>query len=260
MRALALLLLGLLSVPAPAAPRRIVSLNLVSDILLINLVKHERIAALSHLARHHQLSLIHLPALSLPVTRGHAEQVVALRPDLVIGARWGQGPTLDLLHRLGIPTHTIPLAQDYAEITTLVRGLAQAVGEVERGEALIRRMEDLRAHSRATAPAPSRSALLFGAGGFSGGDHPLTAEILTDAGLTRAATGRRDLEQMILHPPDVVVAVSYQPGHPTLGGQLLDHPALRHRQPELRVVSLALLLNATHRSPEASIAIRDAAP
>jgi iron complex transport system substrate-binding protein len=255
-------LLGLVlaTSPLPAAepPRRIVSLNLVSDIVLLALVEPERIAALSHLAAHPDLSLIHQEVASFRTTRGAAEEVMALRPDLVIGARWGQGPTLALLGRLGIPTHEIPLAESYQEITTLVEALASAVGEPERGRALLAGMQSARASLAARREGPAPGALLFGASGFSGGSGTLTAEVLDDAGLRRTTSGRVDLEQLVLHPPDVLISVVYRPGHPSQTDLLLDHPAVRRMRPEIQRIPLALLLNATHRTPEASQAIQQA--
>jgi iron complex transport system substrate-binding protein len=257
-------LLGLLGIAASCLnagepPQRIVSLNLVSDIVLTALVEPPRIAALSHLAPNPDLSLIAHEVVGLRTIRGTAEEVMALRSDLAIGARWGQGPTLALLRRLGVPTHEIPLAQSYDEIIALVEDLAAAVGEPERGRALLEGMQATRAALAAHAPTPAPRALLFGASGFSGGSETLTAEVLADAGLRRAASGRLDLEQLIVQAPDVLVSVVYRPGHPCQTDLLLDHPALRRVRPEIRRVSLALLLNATHRTPEASQAIQNAA-
>lgn len=256
-------LLGLVlaTSPLPAAepPRRIVSLNLVSDIVLLALVEPERIAALSHLAAHPDLSLIHQEVASFRTTRGAAEEVMALRPDLVIGARWGQGPTLALLRRLGIPTHEIPLAESYVEIATLVGDLAAAVGEPERGRTLLERMRAARTALAAHREDPAPGALLFGASGFSGGTGTLTTEVLADAGLQPTSSGRVDLEHLVLHPPDVLVSVVYRPGHPSQTDLLLDHPAVRRLRPEIRRIPLALLLNATHRTPEASQAIQEVA-
>lgn len=247
-------------IAAGAAPQRIASLNLVSDIVLLDLVPAERIAALSTLAGRAELSPVAEHARALPCTRPDAEAVLALQPDLVIGARWGQGATLDLLRRLGIPVHEVPLAESYGEIEALVRGLAAAVGEPEQGEDLIARMNRVRAEVRARAGARAATALLFQPGGFSGGETDLAAEVLADAGLVRAVRGRLDLEQLVTCPPEVMVEVAYLPGWPTLAGQLMDHPAVGRLRPEVRVIPLAVLLNATHRTPEASRRIQEAAP
>ena len=241
--------------PAADPPQRIVSINLVSDIILIDLVPPERIAALSRLASHPHLSLIHDRVGTIRTTTGSAEEVMALHPDLVVGARWGQGPTLELLHRLGVSTHILSLAESYAEITQLIQDLAEAVGEPTRGAQLIEQMQAARnaLHSSHSPPAPR--ALLFGSSGFSGGHSLLTDEVLIDAGLRRGTAGRVDLEHLVLRPPHVLVDVVYRPEYPTQTDLLLKHPALRRIQPEMRRVPLTHLLNATHRTPEASQAI-----
>lgn len=241
---------------AAEPPQRIVSLNLVSDIVLLDLVEPGRIAALSHVAAHPHLSLVHERASDFPSVRGGAEEVLALRPGLVIGARWGQGPVLDMARRLGVPTFEIPLADSYAGIREMILGLAGAVGEPGRGRDLLARLDAARArlHALPAHSTPSPAAYC-GPSGFTGGDSPLAREQLGDAALIPARAGRMDLEALVLARPDVLVSVAYRPDHPSLIQLLLRHPALRGLEPEVRTVPLHLLLNATHRSPEASAAM-----
>lgn len=242
---------------ANGPPQRIISLNLVSDIVLLDLVESERIAALSHVAVHPHLSIVHERAAGFRTVRTDAEEVMALRPDLVIGARWGQGAVLDLLGRLGVGTHEINLADSYAGIRRMVLDLAEALGEPARGQELLARMDAERAHlqtlSRFTAPSP---AATLGASGFTGGDNLLAREQFEDAALVAALPGRMDLEALVLAHPAVLVNVAYHTDRPSLVQLLLQHPALRQLRPEIRTVPLRELLNATHRSPEASASMR----
>src|SRR5690606_18891457 len=65
------------SVCASSAPTRIVSLNPCLDGLLVELVPHERIAAISHYSRDPWGSTIADIAQTLPITYETAEEVVA---------------------------------------------------------------------------------------------------------------------------------------------------------------------------------------
>ena len=86
----------------PAHPKRIVSLNMCVDAILVELVAHDRIAALSHYARDPQRSTIAEIAQHLPITYETAEEVVALRPDLVLTSRHSAPATRNALRRVGI--------------------------------------------------------------------------------------------------------------------------------------------------------------
>src|SRR5689334_22672743 len=84
-------------------PARIVSLNQCLDAILIELVPKQRIAAVSHYARDPLVSAIADRAASLPITYETAEEIVALRPDLVLASRHSAIATRNALRRVGIP-------------------------------------------------------------------------------------------------------------------------------------------------------------
>ena len=73
----------------PSRARRIVSLDLCTDQLLVELVARERIAAVTYLAAHASLSAIPEQARGLPITHGGAEDVLRLDPDLVLAGPFG---------------------------------------------------------------------------------------------------------------------------------------------------------------------------
>ena len=93
-----------LGAAAPGEPRRVVSLNPCLDTMLAHLADRRQIAALSHYARQPQGSTIAQIARTLPFTYESAEEVVALRPDLVLTARHSSPATRAALSRLQIRT------------------------------------------------------------------------------------------------------------------------------------------------------------
>src|SRR3546814_16458732 len=72
------------SVAAAAQPRRIVSMNMCADQLLIELADRGQIAALTELSRDPVLSFHAARAPSYPVADSSAEDVLMMRPDLVV--------------------------------------------------------------------------------------------------------------------------------------------------------------------------------
>ena len=220
---------------AAAPPTRIVSLNLCTDQILLDLVPRERIAALSWLAADRDVSPITDDIAGLQLVRGGAEEVLALRPDLVLANPYAAAPTVDLLKRLGTVTEVIPFAQDFDGIRLAVRRVAAAVGELARGEALVARFDaGLAAVTGATPKAPRPEALVYQVNGLVSGSGSLIDAALDAAGLAnQAATrrlasgGRLALEQLVAVPPDLVVLAQAPRTYATVVSDNLRHPALQ---------------------------------
>jgi len=228
----------LMSVPASPAggrPQRIVSLNPCLDVILIHVADREQIAALSHYARDDYGSTFAPVARTLPFTYETAEEVIALRPDLVMTGRHSSLATRNALDRLKIPTALFGVPETVAESLEQVREVAAAVGHPERGEVLIARIEAALAAAAPRPGTPRLSALVFMPGGFASGPGTLMDEMMRRMGLDNAATKyglkssrRVPLERIIADPPEVLLAGEAWPGAPNWALRVMTHPALSH--------------------------------
>lgn len=217
---------------ADVKPRRIVSLNLCTDILLLGLVPRERIRAITLNASIPATSPIAGEIAGIELVRGHAEEVLALDPDLVLTGTYTTAATTELLRRLGRRVEVVPLATDFAGIRHAIRQVAAAVGEPERGDAVIAGFDrDL----AVTVPPLARrpSAIVYQVGGLVSGTESLIDAILAAAGLTNAArnarlgpSGRIALETLVATPPDLVVLADTAGAYRTPVADNLRHPAL----------------------------------
>ena len=220
---------------APAAPQRIVSLNLCTDQLLMQLVPPGRIAALTYLARDPRYSGMVEEARRLPLTRGTAEEVIALRPDLVLAGPYSARETVALLRRLGYRVVSVDPATDFAGIIRSIRTLAAAVGEQARGEAMAG-VITARLAQLSAPPSSTRRPVFadYGANGFTSGDGALITAVANAAGfdtlgqrLGTPGTRQVSLEQLLVARPDLV-ALGTTYGAPALATQNYRHPAMRH--------------------------------
>ncbi|MFA7606924.1 MAG: ABC transporter substrate-binding protein [Rhodocyclaceae bacterium] len=219
--------------PSRDAPQRIVSLNLCTDQILLQLVGRERIVALSFLSQDPFSSVLHEQAQGLPVAYGSAEEVLTLEPDLVLVGTYTTRHTTALLRRFGIPVVAVPGAQSFAEVKEEIRTVARAVGEVGRGEVIIARFEARLAQMQAGHGATRPVATQYRSGGFSAGRNTLYHDIFEasghDNGAARAGLdgyGMLPLERLVAEHPDTLVSSDYKRGTPTLGNRLLQHPAI----------------------------------
>jgi iron complex transport system substrate-binding protein len=229
---------------AGAKPARIVSLDLCTDQLLIELVERKRIAAVTHLAADPQDSAIWEKAKGIPVTRGGAEDVLRYEPDLVLAGPFGVAPTVNLLRRLNMNVVAVPLASSLEGVRAALRTVAAAAGEEARGEAMIAAFDRRLAAVAAAPQARTPSAVVYQVGGAvsAGG---LADAALAAAGfrnkaaeyrLTRA--GQVPLELLAASPPDLLILTSAADEYRTVVGDNLRHPvlaALRRQRASIEV-------------------------
>jgi iron complex transport system substrate-binding protein len=215
-----------------APPQRIVSLDLCTDQLLVDLVPRPRIAAVTFLAADHALSAIPEKARGIPITHGVAEDVLRHDPDLVLAGPFGVSATVSLLLRLGRNVVVVPLPQDLAGVGVAVRAVAAAVGAEAKGEAMVADFE--RRMSRLPPPAGSpRTAVIYQVGGAISGSGSLADAALAAAGFRNMSSayrltrgGQVPLENLVARPPDLLVLASHIDEYRTAVADNLRHPAL----------------------------------
>jgi iron complex transport system substrate-binding protein len=218
---------------AAEPPRRIVSLNMCTDQLLVDLVAPERIAAVSFLATDKTLSAAADRLEPFKRVKGTAEEVLALQPDLVIAGEYTTGATVDLLRRLGQDVLVVPLASDFDGMRATIRQMAAAVSEAGRGEAIIAAFDE-RLHGARSTVATQPTAIAYQVGSFVSGPDSLLDAALVAAGYRNLAreiqlgvAGRLPLEQLVTSPPDLLVLANAADDFQTVLADNLRHPALQ---------------------------------
>ena len=141
------------------------------------------------------------------VNHGLAEEVLAQQPDLVVAGSFTTPALRDMLGRLGYPMIAVDDASSVADVRTVTRQVAQAVGEVARGEALIARM-DRALDDLARDPGPPIRVVAWDQTGFSAGAGTLYDTILTAAGARNAV---REPMALRYRTPDVEVLLQTAP-------------------------------------------------
>lgn len=226
---------------AAPAPRRVVSLNPCLDAILLAVADPGQIAALSHYSREPSQSAVAAEARRYPFTWGSAEEVVALKPDLVLTSGMGAIALTGVLPRLGVrqASFTVPASVDESEAQ--IERVAGLVGHPDRGAALVAR---IRAALAAAAPRPGEprlGALIYEYHGLASGPGTLMDELMRRAGFDNFAaryglkrTGDVPLDALIARPPQVLLAGRLSPGEPVWADRVLSHPVLGALPPTVR--------------------------
>lgn len=199
-------------------PRRIVSVALATDEMLLDLVGTERIAALSTFAGDPVYSNVaELAPRVVGRARGDAEAIVALDPDFVLATEFMAVEVVESLRGCGIPVHRIRRHESLDDIVHDYEVIGRALGEPEQsrrkaGE-LRQRLEAVSAFAKPVGKPPS--LLLLNAGGYTAGVGTLWDDMVRRAGGANHAArlgivgyGVAPVELVIADPPDGLVLAS----------------------------------------------------
>lgn len=225
----------------PPKPLRIVSLSLAADEILLSLVEKERIQALTYLALDPEISNVSSKALGV---RNHintdAEKIIALQPDLVITSSFTPSEVVSMLEEAGVPVFVFNLSSSLQEIKNNIIAIAQVVGEKEKGQALIKQMEQQETEIIRKTNSIKHQSLRVLYYGFSGdvmGKSTQFDELAQKLGLRNAAAEagilgivRLNKEQLIKLNPDLIYIPKWQAegstGLSPLRRDLLRDPSL----------------------------------
>ncbi len=222
--------------PAPAvadvAPQRIVSLNLCTDQIVVDLVPRGRIRAVSHLAADPLVSAVAEKAKGIPWTRGNAEEVLSFQPDLVIAGEYTTPATVALLERLGLKILKVPGASDFEGVRTVTRLVADAVGEREQGERMLSDF-DRRIGATSADESARPTAVVYQVNNLASGPGSIADNVLRAAGFSNLTArldlgpgGQLPLEALVANPPDLIVLSGPIDEYRTVVADNLRHPAL----------------------------------
>ena len=240
-------------------PRSIVSLSLGTDEILVDLVPPGRIAGLTHLSKIPSFSNVAEKAQGYPHHFARsAEEVVALRPDLIVSGTFIDPSRLAALRALGCRVVTISGFDSIDGVRRSVRQVASAVVEESKGEKMVEEMDRiLRSALRNRQIDGKRSRVLFsGPGFYSQGNKTIINDLIVQAGGINAAskrldgTGRLSPEEWLAAKPDVLLRTSYSPVDPKI---LRLYQALPGRPPPKEIVMPFRLLTSV--SPSSALAI-----
>ena len=231
---------------APERPMRIVSINACTDQLLFALADRDQIAALTHYAAEDDFSIYtaEVKASGIPLIRGSAEEVLKLKPDLVLAGTFTRRATRELLKQYGANVALFPPSNTIDETKVAIRQAAQLFGQADRGEALIAGID------RALGAAPSLSSrnlsvLQLQRRGFVSGPDTLLGDLLTRLGVANAAArmglkgvSRSSVEAALKAEADALVLFDPSARATDQGTALLQHPALAEAYPPGRRILL----------------------
>lgn len=215
-----------------SAPKRVVSLNLCADELILALAEPDQIASLSWLSQDPEMTWDAAQAAGYPANRGGVEEILQYQPDLVLSGRYTTVLTQNLLRELGVPVLQLDLPQNLTQALQQIARVGEALVQQQRAEQLQQKIQQAAKQINLSG----RSVVVYYPNGFTTGADSLVDSVLTAAGLTNVAADSGvgafsplTIEQLLLAQPDYLIVPQQYSQLPSLADQLLAHPALHRR-------------------------------
>jgi len=208
-------------------PVRIVSLDYCADQYVLKFASREQIAAVSMDAAK-SFSYMRTAAQGVPTVRPTVEDVLALRPDVIVRSYGGGIQAPDMFRRAGIEVVQIGFADDLNAIRRTVSQISKRLGHPDRGQAVIQEMDSALSSVQANGRHPR--ALYVTSGGVTTGPGSLVDELMSRAGLANDQKSPGwypiSLERVVYHPPDMTVAAFFDASSHGQIWSIGTHPVL----------------------------------
>lgn len=218
---------------ASDTPMRIVSLDYCADQYVLKMATRERVLAVSAEADA-PFSYMREAAKGVATVRPSAENILALKPDLIVRSYGGGPNAVAFFEGAGVPVLQIGWASDLDGIKRVTREMAAGLDAVDMGKDVV---ADLDARLAALkAKTNETKALYMTPGGVTSGPGSLVHEMLIAAGLDNfvQAPGWHDLplEELARVQPDMIAFASFNSHktpwssarHPIARAQVRDLP------------------------------------
>jgi len=222
---------------------RLVSMNVCTDQLVLTLADPEQILGLSRFSRDGWQSKAG-DLSRYPVLSGGAEDVLLIRPDIVVASAFDKRSTRELLKTKGLRLAELTVPRTLDEARQQIREAGDIVGHPERAAAEIARLDAALARARGAVSERHYRVLPLSRRGWVAGSDSFVGSLLGETGLRSAAGdlgfafgGFASLEAIVNLRPDFIVVAQAGDRARDDGQAFLLHPALeRFYPPQKRIV------------------------
>lgn len=217
---------------------RIASINVCTDQLLLALADSIQIVGVSPHSRDRQRSWAADEADHYRRLSGEAEDLLILKPDLVVSGRFTRRATRELLKEKGVRVVEFDVARSLEDVRRQILRMGELVGHRDRAQHEIARLDAGVERARNAASRTHYRVLSLSRRGWVSGNDSLMTSLLAAAGLSNAARdigiksgGFVSLESIVRTKPDLILIADNSPFAEDQGRAFLLHPALEKLYP-----------------------------
>jgi iron complex transport system substrate-binding protein len=259
----------LLALVAPTAaraeappPRRIMSIMMCNDLMLLAMVPKSRITSITYLAHDAVEAIMPGADKGVAINHGTAEEVLRDKPDLVLAGTFSALVARRLAKQVGARVVEIDDVNSFDDIRRVTRQVGALVGASAKAEAMIAGMDRTLAELAATRPVRTVPVVAWSGNGNVGGRGTLFDEVIRIAGGDNVAVKLADssystfgTEELLAARPAAILIGLNSWAKPSLASGLTRHPLVR-RLYDARTISYPVP-PMTCGMPQAAGVVRD---
>nr|WP_319388807.1 ABC transporter substrate-binding protein [uncultured Cohaesibacter sp.] len=225
---------GFLPAVSHARPMRVVSINLCTDQLAMLVADPEQLLSVSNLALDRNSSVMVEQAKHYLINHAKAEEVIRLKPDLVLAGTHTSKNTISLLKRLGVRVELFAPDSAFDTIRQKILRLGVVLGQEDKARRIVRNFDVRLSEIEELQPKERKVLADYEPNSFTGGVGTLAHSMIKAAGFLHlgeelglvGSTIKMPLETLIRSDPDYVMTWSQWSGGQARATQVLGHPAL----------------------------------
>jgi len=212
-------------------PERVVSMNLCTDQLVLQLADRRNIASITYMADDPKISYFAKRAIGHQKNFGLAEEIIPLKPDLIMAGAFSGMVTTSILRRLKYNIVVFEIANDFDSLRKNIRKAGRILGKQSKAERLIGHFDkDLEKffYTGPLIPVVILQPRAAGTGKISLIDNILRKSGLKNisAGTNSSGVGWVTIEEVVVAKPEIIIADSIS-SWPSLGHQAMLHPVYK---------------------------------
>jgi iron complex transport system substrate-binding protein len=223
---------------AAAELPRIASMNVCTDQLLLTLADPAQILGLSRYARDPRQSWAAEEARRYRVLSGGAEDILVLKPDVVVASLFDKRSTRELLKEKGLHLAEFGVPRSLDEVKDQIRQMGEITQHPDRAAVEIAKLDAAITRARQAVAHKRYRVLPLSRRGWVSGSESLLSSLLTETGLFNAAGelgvafgGFASLEAIVNLKPDFIVVSDAGDTAEDDGRAFLLHSALERFYP-----------------------------
>lgn len=221
-------------------PKRIISLDYCADQYVLKFAAKDHILAVSPDAAK-DFSYMRDTARGVPTVRPVAEEVLLLKPDLIVRSYGGGPGATRFYEQAGIPVLDVGWASDLPSVLANTQRIADELGAHERG---VKAVVNAKARLEALSKTPKGKTILYMTpSGVTTGPGSLVHELIVAAGLEnfQKEAGWRPLplERLAYEQPDLIAAAFFDAKNSRPDAwSAMNHPVARAQLKRNSVIPL----------------------
>ena len=206
----------------PSKPKRILTFAMYTDQIVLGLVTSDHLAGINTLMDDPVLSNVVPIAKRITKKIGDpgAEEVLSMKPDVVIVSDWTQAEKIQSMRDLGLKVVSVKSPETIQDAKEAVSQVAAAIGEPEKGKQLIgmmdKKLAEIREKTSKIKPEQRKNIVLlslmtaYGGAGCAYDDACREANVVNGIAAAGLKTGQQLTKEMLIKiNPDIMLMPVY---------------------------------------------------